>query len=79
MRVSFSAVVAASANGSVVALSTGQRQGGGVSAQGVRVRPARFKAPKHVVFGELPKTFTGRIQKFVLCHRAWAGAERGIQ
>jgi fatty-acyl-CoA synthase len=27
---------------------------------------AGFKAPKHVVFGELPKTSTGKIQKFVL-------------
>jgi fatty-acyl-CoA synthase len=27
---------------------------------------ARFKAPKKVVFGELPKTSTGKIQKFVL-------------
>ncbi|MEV0490420.1 hypothetical protein [Streptomyces atratus] len=51
----------------------------GVSAQGVRVRPARFKAPEHVVFGELSKTSTGRIQKFVLRERARAGAERRIQ
>ncbi len=27
---------------------------------------AGFKRPKHVVFGELPKTSTGKIQKFVL-------------
>ena len=31
---------------------------------------ARFKAPKAVVFGELPKTSTGKIQKFVLRERA---------
>ena len=31
---------------------------------------AGFKAPKHVVFGELPKTSTGKIQKFVLRDRA---------
>jgi fatty-acyl-CoA synthase len=30
---------------------------------------AHFKAPKHVVFGELPKTSTGKIQKFVLRER----------
>jgi fatty-acyl-CoA synthase len=30
---------------------------------------ARFKAPKDVVFGELPKTSTGKIQKFVLRER----------
>ena len=31
---------------------------------------ARFKAPKRVIFGELPKTSTGKIQKFVLRERA---------
>ncbi len=33
---------------------------------------ARYKVPKHVVFGELPKTNTGKIQKFVLRERAKA-------
>ncbi len=31
---------------------------------------AAFKAPRQVVFGELPKTSTGKIQKFVLRERA---------
>jgi fatty-acyl-CoA synthase len=31
---------------------------------------AHFKAPRTVVFGELPKTSTGKIQKFVLRERA---------
>ena len=31
---------------------------------------ARFKIPRTVVFGELPKTATGKIQKFVLRERA---------
>jgi fatty-acyl-CoA synthase len=31
---------------------------------------AHFKAPKTVIFGELPKTSTGKIQKFVLRGRA---------
>jgi len=31
---------------------------------------ARFKAPKVVVFGDLPKTSTGKIQKFVLREKA---------
>jgi len=35
-----------------------------------RQRMARFKVPKKVVFGELPKTSTGKIQKFVLRERA---------
>jgi fatty-acyl-CoA synthase len=35
---------------------------------------AHFKAPRHVIFGPLPKTSTGKIQKFVLRERAkeWA-------
>ena len=39
---------------------------------------ARFKAPKHVEFGELPKTATGKIQKFKLRDREWAGRERRV-
>jgi 3-(methylthio)propionyl---CoA ligase len=31
---------------------------------------ARFKVPKKVIFGELPKTSTGKIQKFLLRERA---------
>jgi fatty-acyl-CoA synthase len=31
---------------------------------------AGFKVPRTVVFGELPKTSTGKIQKFVLRERA---------
>ncbi|MCW8807649.1 MAG: AMP-binding protein, partial [Rhodanobacter sp.] len=35
-----------------------------------RERMARFKVPKTVEFGPLPKTATGKIQKFVLRQRA---------
>jgi fatty-acyl-CoA synthase len=35
----------------------------------VRARIARFKAPKRVVFGPLPKTSTGKVQKNVLRDR----------
>ena len=35
-----------------------------------RANMASFKAPKHVVLGELPKTSTGKIQKFVLREQA---------
>ena len=31
-----------------------------------RTRLAGFKTPKHIVFQELPKTSTGKIQKFEL-------------
>jgi fatty-acyl-CoA synthase len=30
---------------------------------------AHFKCPRHVVFGELPKTSTGKVQKFILRQR----------
>ncbi|TAN03622.1 MAG: acyl-CoA synthetase, partial [Rhizobiaceae bacterium] len=34
---------------------------------------ARFKCPKSVVFAEIPKTSTGKIQKFVLRQKVRAG------
>jgi fatty-acyl-CoA synthase len=37
-----------------------------------RERMAHFKAPRTVVFGPLPKTSTGKVQKFVLRERAKA-------
>ena len=37
-----------------------------------REHMARFKVPKHVVFGTLPKTSTGKVQKFVLREHAKA-------
>ena len=45
----------------------------------VKTRLARFKAPKTVTFGQLPKTSTGKIQKFVLRDKARADAQRRIQ
>jgi fatty-acyl-CoA synthase len=33
---------------------------------------ARYKVPKTVVFGPLPKTSTGKMQKYVLRERAAA-------
>jgi len=42
-------------------------------------RIARFKAPKYVEFGDLPKTSTGKIQKYILRDREWAGKEKRIQ
>ena len=40
---------------------------------------AHFKAPTAVVFGPLPKTSTGKIQKFVLRDQEWAGRDKRIQ
>ena len=37
---------------------------------------AKFKAPKQVEFGELPKTATGKIQKFKLREKEWKGRKR---
>ena len=42
-----------------------------------RERLAHFKCPKHVEFGELPKTATGKIQKFVLRDRERKRLEEG--
>src|SRR5262249_11512960 len=39
---------------------------------------AHYKAPRSVAFGELPKTSTGKVQKFVLREREWAGREKRI-
>jgi fatty-acyl-CoA synthase len=50
------------------------KEGASASAEEIiefcRARMARFKAPKSVVFGPLPKTSTGKIQKFLLRERA---------
>ena len=47
--------------------------------QFTRDRIARFKAPKYVEFRDLPKTATGKIQKYVLREAEWEGHERRIQ
>ena len=39
---------------------------------------AHFKCPAAVEFGELPKTSTGKIQKYVLREREWAGQAKRI-
>ena len=39
---------------------------------------ARFKAPKAVEFGELPKTATGKIQKYKLREKEWEGRARMV-
>ena len=59
------------------------RDGGSVSADDIinftRDRIAHFKAPKSVEFGDLPKTATGKIQKYILRDKEWEGQERRIQ
>ena len=43
-----------------------------------RERLAHFKCPAAVELGDLPKTSTGKIQKFVLREKEWAGYEKRI-
>jgi fatty-acyl-CoA synthase len=43
-----------------------------------RQRLARYKCPDAIEFGPLPKTSTGKVQKFVLREREWAGRETRI-
>ncbi|MEU5884700.1 long-chain-fatty-acid--CoA ligase [Spirillospora sp. NPDC047279] len=46
----------------------------------VRERLARFKVPDHIEFvTELPKTSTGKIQKFQLREKEWAGHTHRVQ
>ena len=50
------------------------RDGAETSAETIvahcREHLAGFKVPKRIIFGELPKTSTGKIQKFVLREKA---------
>ncbi|WP_246803929.1 AMP-binding enzyme [Desulfosarcina cetonica] len=39
---------------------------------------ARFKAPKAVEFASLPKTSTGKIQKFVLREKEWGQRKKRV-
>jgi fatty-acyl-CoA synthase len=43
-----------------------------------RERIAHFKSPDAVAFGPLPKTSTGKVQKFVLREDEWAGRDSRI-
>jgi fatty-acyl-CoA synthase len=43
-----------------------------------RERIARFKVPKHIEFGELPKTSTGKIMKYRLREKEWQGYDKKV-
>ena len=62
-----------------VALKPGAEATGEEIIAFCRDRLAHFKCPKSVEFTELPKTSTGKIQKFRLREKEWAGRERRIQ
>ncbi len=53
-----------------VELKPGARVTGSELIEFCRGQMAKFKAPRAVVFGELPKTSTGKIQKYVLREKA---------
>jgi fatty-acyl-CoA synthase len=59
------------------------KPGASLSAEGLiafcRERLAHFKCPKAVEFGELPKTATGKIQKFRLRDKEWSATDKRIQ
>jgi len=61
-----------------VALKPGVEMSEAEIIEHVRGRLAHFKAPKSVAFGELPKTSTGKIQKFLLRDREWSGRKSRI-
>ena len=43
-----------------------------------RQRLAHFKCPKHVEFGPLPKTSTGKVKKYELRAKEWAGYDKRV-
>jgi fatty-acyl-CoA synthase len=43
-----------------------------------RERLAHFKCPAAIEFGDLPKTSTGKVQKFVLRDKEWGGREKRV-
>ena len=43
-----------------------------------RANLAHYKCPRHVVFRDLPMTSTGKVQKYALREKEWAGHEKRI-
>jgi fatty-acyl-CoA synthase len=61
-----------------VTLKPGQSATEGEIIAFCREQIAHFKCPGAVDFGDLPKTSTGKVQKFVLREREWSGKEKWI-
>ena len=61
-----------------ISLKTGRESTAGEIIAFCRRQLAHFKCPDAVEFGALPKTSTGKVQKFVLREREWGGHERRI-
>jgi len=62
-----------------VALKSGAAATGEELIAHAREHLAHFKAPKRVVFGELPRNATGKIQKFILRDRAREMMKSGVK
>jgi fatty-acyl-CoA synthase len=63
-----------------VVLKEGQAVAEGELIEHVRIKIAHYKAPRNVDFlVELPKTSTGKIQKFALRDTEWAGKANRVQ
>jgi fatty-acyl-CoA synthase len=64
----------------LVVLKPGQRASAQELITFCRDRMAHFKAPKSVeFFTELPKTATGKVQKFALREQYWVGHSKRVQ
>jgi fatty-acyl-CoA synthase len=61
-----------------VTLKAGQRTTERELIAFCRERLAHFKCPVAVEFGTLPKTSTGKIQKYVLREKEWEGHEKRV-
>ncbi|MEX2237928.1 MAG: acyl--CoA ligase family protein [Dehalococcoidia bacterium] len=61
-----------------VTLKPGAQASEGEIIEFCRGSLAHFKCPASVEFSELPKTSTGKVQKFVLRDKEWAGREKRI-
>jgi len=61
-----------------VTLKPGRTLGADELRAFARERIAAFKVPKTVEFAELPKTSTGKIQKYVLREREWKGRDKRV-
>jgi fatty-acyl-CoA synthase len=62
-----------------VTLRPGARATGDELIAYTRDRMTHFKCPKHVEICDLPKTATGKIQKFRLREKEWAGYDKRVQ
>jgi fatty-acyl-CoA synthase len=61
-----------------VTLKEGQQVGEQELIDFCREQMAHFKCPDAIAFGDLPKTSTGKVQKYVLRDKEWAGRDTRI-